>query len=162
VANVYDILDTNLDDIFSHLVANDDVKRLLGNNLKTALTDPVPEKDWINDYLFDTPRVPDVQDEVKSFIMIEMNRSTPTPNSSKKFNILISMDVICHESVTRLEKGRRVYKLLSLITSQMKEIRTSSIKGEFTEKGSSKMVYSNEFQGYRLEYSVTNISQDCR
>ena len=70
--NVFTTIDKNIDSIFKFILQDDDIKKLLGNNARTALTDSVPSKDWMNDYLFDTPRVPDTQSEVKSFLIIEM------------------------------------------------------------------------------------------
>lgn len=163
ISNIFNIIDSNIDDIFKMIIQNDDIKRLLGNNEKTALSDPVPSKEWFDDYLFDTPRVPDTTSEVKSFIMIEMDSvSKAGANNIYQFDAEITIDVICHEDVTRLTDGRRIYKLLGLIDSRMKDIETDSIKGEFTfSRPCRKMVYSNEFQGYRLSYSVTNMSMNC-
>jgi len=162
IANVFELIDKNIDDIFKFILQNDDIKRLLGNNLKTALTDEVPTKDWINDYLFDTPRVPDTTSQVKSFIMIEMDEVGKSgANNTYQFDAKITLDVICHEDVTRLTNGRRIYKLLGLINDEMARIDTPSIKGKFTYNRCRKMVYSNEFQGYRLSYVVTNKAQNC-
>lgn len=165
IASVFETIDKNIDDIFIFILQNDDIKKLLGNNLKNALSpsEPVPEKDWINDYLFDTPRVPDTQSEVKSFIMIEMNETRKAgANNTYQLEVILSMDVICHEDVTRLDEGRRIYRLLGLIESEMRNLKTESIRGSFAYDRCSKMVYSNEFQGYRLKYTITNNSQNCR
>jgi len=160
--NIYYTVDKNIDDIFKFILQNDNIKRLLGNNLKTALTDPVPTKDWINDYLFDTPRVPDTTSQVKSLIMIELDVvSKPDINNIYINDADFTIDVICHEDVTRLSSGRRIYQLLGLITERMQQISTSSIKGEFTFDRCRKFVYSNEFQGYRLTYKVTNPTYNC-
>lgn len=160
--NIFESIDSALDDIFKFIVEEDDIKRLLGNNSKNALTESVPNKDWFKDYLFDSFRVPDVTSEIKTFIMIEMSSTDKSGSNLYQFDAEIVIDVICHEDVIRLSNGRRLLKILALIDSRMKDVHTKSIKGKFTfSSPCRKIIYSNEFQGYRLSYSISNTSVNC-
>lgn len=166
--SVFSILADNLNDIMTMLITNDDIKRLLANNSRNALNEPIPTiptGDYFDKYIFDLQKLPNVSDEVKTFICTEFVRARKAgSDNTYQYNVELHIDILTHIDTWKLYgKRKRIYTLSDLIDIQIKSIKTSSIKGEFTFSDWSKIIYDSDatWQGRRLIYTVTNSSQNC-
>lgn len=166
---VFETLAENLDDIMTMLITNDDVKRLLVNNSRNALNEPVPAipiSDYFDKYIFDVQKLHSITDEVKTFICAEFVNARPSGGDNIDFyNVDLQVDILTHYDATwKLDgKKKRIYTLSDIVDIEIKKLEIDSIRGSFVPSGWSKVYYDSDgtFQGRRLSYSITNESVDC-
>ena len=158
----------NLDDILLFIIQSDDMKRLLVNNNKNALTEPVPAipiSEYFDKFLFDIQKLPSISDEVKTFICLEFVRARKSgANNTFYYEVELHIDMITHNDTWKLSGNKkRIYTMSDIIDRQLKSLPTNSIKGEFTFDNWNKIIYDTDgmWQGRRLIYNITNLSKNC-
>lgn len=98
-----------MDEILTTIITDKDLSRLVSDVTPKVLSNPVPENplELLYKNVFPYPYVPDIQDEVNSYITVVFDDFRPE-NSEIKTNRII-FNVFCHESIIKIRGGSRLF-----------------------------------------------------
>ena len=163
---VYRILNENIKNIIDYIVTNDELRLLLGDSGKDALSNSpssIGIKELMENHIYPYANLSEPEDNQKSFICIYLwNAKNSGKNNVYQRDTKLFVDIICHEKIWTMDDGLiRPLLLLDDLDTQIPEIETKSIRGSFVYLDTNYIHYNDKFCGYRLIYSITNSSKGC-
>ena len=156
---VYDVVNDNVNNIIDFVVNNDNLKLLLAITDANALSqDPnnVDVASLLSSNVNPYAKIPDVEDDAISLINIYMyNGKNAGSNNTFQHTVKIFVDIICHETLWKLENGViRTYKILDILDTNLSVMETDSIRGNLAHVDTVYVTYNAKFCGYRLVYTL--------